>query len=119
QRRRARDARRAFGSDGDLAVGRIPRDVVEEILRYPNALDVAEELASEVDDLAHERFEHLASALEVQVAPHGEDALVAVTLHEVHRGSAAEAPVRHADPAVREVEVVRKENAQRLMDAKQ
>src|SRR3970040_1909844 len=59
----------------------------------------------------------LAAALEVEIAPHGEDALVTVALHQVQRRRAAEAPVGRDDPAVRKIAIVRKQDAQRLVDA--
>src|SRR5688572_8694568 len=55
---------------------------------------------------------NLPAALEVQVAAHREDALVAVLLHDVERGRAAKAPVRRAHPAIGEAAVMGKQNAQ-------
>ena len=66
-----------------LAVAIVARQVVEEILRDADALDVAHQVAAVVGDLADQALEHLPAALEVEVAPHREDALVAVALHDV------------------------------------
>src|SRR5439155_20269438 len=62
---------------------------------------------------------NLAAALEVEIAPHGEKAFVTVPLHHVERSGAAEAAIRRQHPAVREIEVLRKQDAQRLVNAEQ
>src|SRR5690348_749971 len=58
------------------------------------------------------------AALKIEIAPDGQQSFEAVLQHDVDRPR-AKPPIGSRHPAVREIAVVRKQDAQRLVDAEQ
>ena len=119
-RGRRRRAFLGFRRYRNRPVARVARQVIEEVLRFPDGLDVADEVRMEVGVRRAQVAEHypLRPTLEIEVAPQREQALEAALDHDIDRPR-PEAAIGYRHPAVGQIAVAGEEYAQRLVYAEQ